>query len=349
MRTRPLTRRELLVNAALYVPAVAALVAGEARAEDDKPTTNPLRLGSGEHTYEAVHDWLVPPANIRFGDTHGVAQDGKGRIYVAHTVHADSPSSDAICVFDDKGKFLSSWGSRFKGGAHGLDLRKEGRNEYLYHCDTARRQVVKTTLEGEVVWEKGVPEEAGVYKEGAPYVPTNVAFAPDGGFYVADGYGSHWIHQYDAKANYVRTFGGGGSDPGKVQQPHGLWLDDRGKEPFLVVADRANSRLQYFTPDGKHVRFVKEGMRRPCHFALRNGLMLVPDLNSVVTLLDKDNRVVAHLGDGDPTNLRGRPRSEYIPGKFIHPHDAMFLKNGDILVAEWVPTGRITLLRKVRR
>ena len=38
---------------------------------------------------------------------------------------------------------------------------------------------------------------------------------------------------------------------------------------------------------------------------------------------------------------------QFIPGKFIHPHDAVFLHNGDILVSEWVPIGRVTLLKRV--
>jgi hypothetical protein len=78
---------------------------------------------------------------------------------------------------------------------------------------------------------------------------------------------------------------------------------------------------------------------------LREGVMLVPDLSSVVTLLDDENSVIAHLGDGHPTSLRGAPRADFVPGRFIHPHDAIFLANGDILVAEWVPIGRVTLLR----
>ena len=74
----------------------------------------------------------------------------------------------------------------------------------------------------------------------------------------------------------------------------------------------------------------------------------LPDLSSVVTLLDKDNKVVVQLGDGAKNvDLRGHPRSEYVPGEFIHPHSAKFLHNGDILVVEWVPDGRITLLKKV--
>jgi hypothetical protein len=88
-------------------------------------------------------------------------------------------------------------------------------------------------------------------------------------------------------------------------------------------------------------------MRQPCHFKTRGDVLLVPDLSSVVTLLDKDNKVIVHLGDGHPTNLRDKPRDQFIAGKFIHPHTAIFLKSGDILVAEWVPIGRVTLLRKV--
>ena len=346
-----LTRRQLLARASL---AAAGWAVGGGAAADPGPQKkqeNPGRilLGSGEHTYECIHDWLMPPEHLKWGDTQGVAEDSRGRLYIAHTVHPDSPSGDAIVVFDRNGKFLTSWGSRFRGGAHGLDLRREGREEFLYHCDTAHRQVVKTRLDGTVVWEKGLPAEASVYQKDNPYIPTNVAFSPNGDFYVTDGYGSDWIHQYNLKGEFVRTFGGKGKEPGKVLNAHGIWTDTRGKEPLLVVADRANRRLQYFTLDGKHVKFVDEGMRRPCHFSIRNDLMLIPDLDSVLTILDKDNRVVAQLGDGHPSRLRGVPRSEFPPGKFIHPHDAQFLRNGDILVAEWVPIGRITLLRKVRR
>jgi len=31
----------------------------------------------------------------------------------------------------------------------------------------------------------------------------------------------------------------------------------------------------------------------------------------------------------------------------VHPHDACFTPQGDIIVAEWVATGRITKLEKI--
>lgn len=344
-----LSRRQFLTRTGQTLAALTAanlLLTGRAHG-DDAPVK--VYVGSGQHKYEWLSDWLTPPDNIHWGDTQGVTQDARGNIYVTHTVAGDSPSKDAIVVFDKNGKFVTSWGSRFAGGGHGIDIRKEEGQEYLYHCDTAHRVVVKTTLSGDVIWEKGVPQEPGVYKDKARFVPTNVCFAPNGDFYIADGYGSSYIHQYDIKGNWIRTFAGPGTELGKCHTPHGLWLDMRGKEPLLAVLDRENSRLQYFSLDGKGVSIVKDQMRRPCNSDIRKGEMVIPDLASVVTILDKDNKVAALLGDGaDVKDLRGHPRSEFIPGKFIHPHDAMYLHNGDILVAEWMPTGRITLLKRVK-
>jgi hypothetical protein len=239
---------------------------------------------------------------------------------------------------------LTVW---FRAGAHGLDLRREGDGEFLYHCDTRRRLLVKTDLDGRVVWEAGYPAESGVYANPDAYCPTNVAFLPDGDLLVGDGYGSSYVHRYTAAGKYVKTVIGPGSGQGQVSCPHGLWIDDRSGAARLAVADRGNRRIQYFTPDGVHEGFVSAGIRMPCHFKARGETLLVPDLESVVTLLDKDNNVIVHLGDGHPSGLRDRPREEFIPGRFIHPHTAIFLASGDILVAEWVPIGRITLLRLV--
>ena len=310
------------------------------------PPKRPI-LGSGEHTYECYHEWLKPPDNILLGDTQGLAVDSHGRIYMAHTVNSASVGSDTILVYDPHGKFITSWGAEFRGGAHGLDIRKEGSEEFLYHCDTAHRKVTKTTLDGKVVWQKGVPTESGVYASEDRWCPTNVAFDPNGDIFVGDGYGSSYIHRYGIDGTYKNVVIKPGSAAGFVREPHGLWVDHRGHTPKLVVADRGNHRLQEFTLEGQHIGFVKEGMRRPCHIHYNHGLALVPDLDSVVTILDKDNKVVASLGDGAPDDLRNAPREKFIPGKFIHPHAAIWINKRDIVVVEWVPIGRVTLLKRV--
>jgi hypothetical protein len=314
-------------------------------------------LGTGSHTYECIHDWGELPANIRYGNTHGVCEDSQGRIYIHHTVNASSESADSMVVFDQNGKFIKSWGKEFKGGAHGLHIRKEGSEEFLYLCDTQRAVVVKSDLDGRVVWSLGYPKESEPYAKGdgsgkpIKYSPTNVAIAPNGDVYVGDGYGSSYINQYNSKGEYIRTFGGGGgAEAGQLSCPHGLIVDTRGSDPVLVVADRGNKRLQRFTLDGKHIDFVN-GVNLPCHFHVySNGDMVIPDLDARVTLVDGGDKVILHLGDdsgSDWKDLRTHARSDFKPGKFICPHGSCFDHEGNIFVVEWVEVGRVTKLRKV--
>jgi DNA-binding beta-propeller fold protein YncE len=346
-------RRDFLRSSAAAGVTVAAgpILLG---ASEDKAGTKAAVVGTGEHTYECVHDWGQLPASIQWQTTHGVAVDSAGLVYVTHQ-GAGKDVMDTVVVFDPQGKYVRSFGKEYHGGGHGIDIRKEGGEEFIYlsHMSPAG-PVVKTTLTGEVVWKKGPPPEAGVYTGKAIYKPTNVAFLPDGGFYVGDGYGSHYIHQFDKAGTWVRTFGGPGKDAGKLQTPHGLWLDARpGREPSLVVADRANKRLQYFTLDGKHLSF-ENSVLFPANIDTRGGVMLVSDLHARITLYGPDNKVLAHLGDDeawrkevlDGFKVRGQP-AKWRAGKFVHPHDACFDAAGNIYVAEWVSTGRVSLLKKV--
>jgi hypothetical protein len=340
-----MSRRSFVKTAAgaALVAAVPAVLHAEQRSGNRRPI-----VGEGEHTYECIHDWGEIPSSIKYGNTHGVCEDSQGRIYIKHTVGAGSQKADAVVVFDQDGKFVRSWGPEFKGGAHGLHLNREGNDEFLYLADPNRNLVMKTNLEGEEVFRLGYPEESGLYNNAGEYHPTNVATAPNGDFYVSDGYGKSWIQQYSKDQKYIRSFGGPGKERGQTSCSHGLMVDTRGSEPRLVVADRSNRRLQYFTLDGRHCGFVTDEMRAPCHFHQRGDLLLIPDLESRVTLLDKNNRLVAHLGDGTHYNgIRDKQREAFTPGKFIAPHSAIFDHAGNIFVVEWVEVGRVTKLRKV--
>jgi len=358
-------RRDFLkqTGAAAFATATAAATALSGpfvHASDKADAKNPV-IGQGDHRYQCFHGWGELPSSIHWFETHGVAIDKAGLIYIKHRAGGEKPKSaesaqDTIVVFDPKGKFVRSFGKEYHGGGHGIDIREENGQEFLYlSCMFPVNLVVKTDLKGEVVWIKETPKEPHVYdKQGTPYSPTNVAFGPDGGFYVGDGYGSNYIHQYDKEARWVRTFGGTGEGPGQFRTPHGLWLDNRpGREPQLVVADRANARLQYLSLDGQP-RSINRDVSFPAHFDIRGEVLLLPDLHARVTLFDKDNKVIVHLGYDpewtkqvlDGFKIRTQP-DRWPAGKFIHPHDACFDRDGNIFVAEWVQTGRVSLLRHV--
>ncbi len=341
-----ISRRQFLKTGAT-VSAAIATGAPFIIAQDKAGAKAPI-LGSGAHQYEAIHDWGALPADIAYGNTHGVAEDSQGRIYIKHTVHKTSMKADAVVVFDAEGKFITSWGAEFRGGAHGMHIVKEGKDEFFYLCDTGRKKVVKTTLEGKVVWERGCPSETGGYKSPTEYVPTNVATAPDGTVFVADGYGRNYIHIYKPDGTYVKTFGGSGKTPGHTSTPHGLMVDTRGPKPLLAVADRNNRRIQYFTLEGEHAGFVTEELRAPCHFHLHGTDLLIPDLEARVTIFNKENKLITHLGDGGHYNgIRDKARSAFSPGKFVAPHGGIFDRQGNIFIVEWVEVGRVTKLRKL--
>ncbi len=346
------TRRDFLSTAG--AAAVTITAAPFIHADDKSGTKTPI-IGIDGHRYACHHGWGQIPDHIKWQDTHGVAVDAAGLIYIKHRA---PKGVDTIAVFEPSGKFIRSFGKEYSGGGHGIDIRKDGNEEFLYlSWNKPHSKITKMTLLGEKVWEMQQPEASGKYKDASQFNPTNIAFAPNGGFYVADGYGANLIHQYDRNAAWVRTWGGVGTDAGQFKTPHGIWLDDRpGKEPSVVVADRANARLQYFTLSGHPIpeRMVNDTVSFPAHFDIRGSELLVPDLHARVTILDKDNKVIVHLGyDADWTRqvlegfkMRGQP-DRWQPGRFIHPHDACFDKSGNIYVVEWVASGRVSFLKHV--
>jgi len=308
--------------------------------------TSSSTLGAGRHTYRWTGDWAKMPAGKSFGRTHSVAEDAQGRIHIHNT------SPDSVAIFDEKGNFIRSWGGDlFEGSAHGMQYHQENGGEFFYFADPGRHRVIKTTLEGKVLFELGAPRESGVYPADDQYKPTNIAIAPNGDFYVADGYGLSYLHQYDKNAQYIRTIGKPGNGSGEFKCPHGLTIDSRSGQPLLLVADRQNVRLQYFTLDGKFLSVVDHDLLYPCHFDIRGTDLLIPDLYGRVTIFDKDNRLVTHLGENPGIEKAAGwpdvPMEQRKPGKFNSPHMAIWDRAGNIYCVEWIPQGRVTKLQRV--
>lgn len=350
----------------LQMAAGAAAVAAAPAILTAQTTDEPVVLGNGAHRYEVHHNWPQLPDKFTWQTTHNVAVDGSNNLYVIHEGDKRKKDHPAIFVFDADGKYIRSFGEEFQGGGHGLEVHREGSDEFLYVTGYQHlKKFAKLTLTGETVWERFAPMESGIYAAGEDkhpdgtwgrdrFMPTNIAFHPDNGdFFVADGYGAYAIHRYDKDANYKSTFGKEGNDDGQFNLPHGIWIDRRKNgDPKVVVADRVNARLQWFTLDGKHLETLG-GFILPANVDTHGEVMLVPDLKSRVTLLDGDNKIIAQLGGDEAWGehvMKDKVRSDpdqWPAGKFIHPHDATFDADGNIFVAEWVATGRITKLKKL--
>lgn len=304
-----------------------------------------MRLGQGSYTYEVVPDWGQLPRGVAFGYTHGVVVDADDHVYV------HNQSRDGVVVFDRDGRFLGSWGPEFAAGAHGMYLYRDGAREVLLLSDPARHLVVKTTLRGEVLLELGVPDLPEVYPQPELYRPTDACVAPNGDIYVCDGYGQSWVHHYSPEGHRIRSWGGKGTAAGQLDCPHGIWVDTRGPDPRLLVADRGNRRLQAFTLEGEHLGFLYADLRQPCCMYQFGSDLYVPDLHGRVTILGPDDRPVAQLGD-DPgvwerPGWPNLPAEQRVVGRFISPHAVCVDRRGDLYVVEWIADGRLTKLRHV--
>ncbi|MGV3485884.1 MAG: peptidase [Planctomycetaceae bacterium] len=370
MRARTSDRRDFLRSTTIASAGLALsplILRGE-----DKTGAKDVVIGTGEHTYRCIHHWGREslPAGHSYGNaSHGVAVDSQGLIYITHTGHPDS-----IFVFDEEARFVRSMapmhaaspgrGAQAKkrpsvASGHGIDIRKENNEEFIYLAPTNPDMgFTKLSLAGEVVWSK---DQTRVFEDadlaGNPEIkmrPTNSSFRPDGGYYLGDGYGSGYLFEYGADDRFIRKIGGPGTDNGQFRTPHGHWLDDRDGTPKLVVADRANERLQWFDMDGKHLQTLG-GFLFPADIDQQGELLLVPDLHARITILGKDNQVLVHLGDdatwreqvlADKFAMRRTPE-KCPPGRFVHPHDACFDAQGNIFVTEWVVGGRVTKLERV--
>lgn len=364
---RRVSRRQFALTALTSATAVSAAAVARAtagpfvhtvsRTERDAPV-----VGEGEFTYECLHHWDRSglPADHHYGNaSHGVAIDSQGLIYITHQ---GNPGS--VFVFDSDGKFVRSLGeihnNRTSKG-HGISIRTEGTAEFIYLAPSdSSMAFTKLTLAGEVVWTRdrtAISRDSGGLLDdpAVAFRPTNTSFRPDGGYYLGDGYGSNYVFEYDRDDKFVRALGGKGTDNGRFSTPHGQWLDNRDGEPRLVVADRANKRLQWFDMQGQHVRTL-EGFLFPADIDVQGSLMLVPDLHARITILNAQNQMVAQLGDdadwraqvlANNMAMRGKPDA-WRAGRFVHPHDACFDAAGNIYVTEWVRTGRVTkLVRRV--
>lgn len=355
------TRRGFLKTAS----ATAAILSAPGIVTAQKTAASETIIGEGDFKYRVDHNWAKLPEKFAWQTTHNVAVDKAQNVYVIHEGRSDQTDHPSIFVFDSNGKYIRSFGSQFQGGGHGIEVRQEGSDEFLYVCAYQNvKSFAKMDLTGNVIWQRYAPMQSGVYHEGEAanpkkvwgrdrFMPTNFAFLDDGGFLLVDGYGAFYIHQYDKHGNYQRSMGGPGKGEGTFATPHGIWIDRRpGREQSIVICDRAHHTLQYLTMNGEHIETLT-GYGLPANIDTLGDLMLVSELHARITIHGKDNKVVARLGDdvkritSDGKKTIRNDESKWLDGKFVHPHDACFDAAGNIYVAEWVNTGRVTKLTKV--
>jgi hypothetical protein len=284
------------------------------------------------------------PDNQLLGPTHGgAAVDRAGNVYVS----TDTPRG--ILVFGPDGKYLRHFGPPM---IHGLHLQREQDGEYLYAARPSAHEVVKIKTDGTTVWTMGYPEMSTVYTKADEFNPTNVVALRDGTIFVADGYGKNFIHKFDRDRKYLKSFGGPGGNPaeeGKFNRCHGLAVDYRGPSPMLIVCNRESGRVEQWDTDGNLVKVLQRNLRMPAAAHVRGDYVAIAELQGRVTVLGKDNSIVAQIGDNPTTAQRanfGLEPAQWTDGVCNSPHAVAFDRAGNLVVAEWSKFGRVLKFTK---
>jgi sugar lactone lactonase YvrE len=293
-------------RAALVIAATVSIGAADAPPENGAP--NP---------YRTVEGWAKLPAGRTWGSTSAVEVDKDGRsIWVAERCGANTCAGSelpAILRFDPSGQLITSFGAGMFVFPHGIHVDRSGN---LWVTDARGRdgkgqQVFKFSPDGKVMLTLG---KAGVAGEGPDVFnqPSDVAVAPNGDVFVADGHDENnsnaRIVKFSKDGKFIKAWGKHGKAPGEFEVPHGLAFDSRGR---LFVADRGNNRIQIFDQEGKFLAEWKQFSRPSGIYIDKSDVIYVADSESnrktnpgwkrgIRVGSAKDGKVTAFIPDPEP-------------------------------------------------
>lgn len=343
MEPTPLTRRAFAKRSAFL--AGSTLLDPSFRFNvGSRPSLSEEVLGQGSHRYRAEIGWGKADQSLTpVNNCHEMVMDARGRMIMC----TDEPGNNVL-IYDRSGRLLSSWGTEFPG-AHGLTLWNAGGEEFLFITDPGAGRVSKLTLDGRVLMTLPQPASIGVYAEKDTYRPTETAIGPNGDIYVADGYGSQWVLQFDQHGTFIRKFGGRGNADDKLETAHGLAIDTRrGGTPTLLVTSRVHNSFKRFTLDGKYLSTIFLPGAFVCRPVIDDTMLYAgvcwsrlrylnqTDNSGFVTILDQKDRVVSNPGGHAPVYRDGKLQMmvQKLP-VFKHCHDVCVDDDENIYVCQW--------------
>jgi len=320
----------------------------------ESPKLSKEIIGHGDHRYRVHKHWGdLAPTKTPVKNCHEMVMDAKGRL-----IMVGDETRNNILIYDKSGRLLDSWGIRY-GGGHGLTLWEAGGDEFLFICDTAG-SVIKTTLDGRELHIIGHPSTYGAYGDEDPWSPTETAVGPNGDIYVADGYGSCYVLQFNSEGEFIRKIGGGrGDGVEQFQTAHGVCIDNREADnPTLLITSRAHNCFKRFTLDGEYLETLCFPGAFVCRPVIDDGNLYAgvcwssaikfvagegdthPYNNNpnsgFVMICDKDNKVISNPGGTTPTYLNGELQTILQDQPiFHHCHDVCIDEDKNIYVCQW--------------
>src|SRR5690349_1402589 len=126
-----------------YLAAVMAILAAASAFSSDRV---PVRMGSGNMTFDTVPGWgLRPDGSSALGPTHGaVVIDKEGNVYTS--------AYKGVVVFSSDGKVIKEHLGPKYSNIHDMEIRDEGGTEFIYGARNNDNEGIKFNAQtGEIV------------------------------------------------------------------------------------------------------------------------------------------------------------------------------------------------------
>jgi peptidylamidoglycolate lyase len=181
------------------------------------------------------------------------------------------PRWDHIVTFIDRnGRLIESWEQHNKlfVRPHRVLVNPYDPERHIWFVDDGAHAIYKFSRDGKLVQTIGTPRTPG-NDETHFARPTDIAWLPDGTFFVSDGYVNTRVVKFDRNGKFLMAWGQPGNPPnetrpGYMNTVHAIAID---KNRRVYVSDRSNSRVQVFDENGKFLD-AWPNIRRPYAFLL---------------------------------------------------------------------------------
>jgi hypothetical protein len=188
----------------------------------------------------------------------------------------------SIFVVDGDGNLIDHWPhleelfddpERCGRGPHQIKISPYDPDRHVWIIDDQLHMIYMFTHDGELVRSHG---EYGVRGRGPNTFdrPTDIAWLPDGTYFISDGYGGTRVAKYDPDGNFIMDWGERPADPqnpgpGEFNTPHSIAIS---QDRRVFVLDRGHVRMQVFDEDGNFLDMWT--LRSPHWPASQNTLMV---------------------------------------------------------------------------
>lgn len=341
MKYKNSKRREFIKKSMLFAGAGVITPGLSLAKNNNSRIKSGAVVGHGDYKYKVDKNWAnQDPSRIPVHHCHEMVLDKTGRIFMTTT----GVQNNNIIIYDRSGKVLDSWGKNFPG-AHGLTISNGAEEQFLLITDPETHKVFKTNLNGDILMTFNTPKEIKGYTSDDLFKPTETAIGPNGDIYIADGYGENYIIQYTEKGEYVRHFGGKGTEETEFDCCHGITLDTRNpKNQTLLITSRAKQEFKRFTLDGKHLETIQLPGCSICRPVLHGDNLFFAVIvtkswgayDGMLAILDKSNRVISFPGGSEPKYQNGKlVEPIYDERTFLNPHDVLVDNDENLYVPQW--------------